>query len=463
MYCATRFYTVLSLIVSFLFSTGETTNPSKFTIGHRSPHPFKAPSPNAPASHILPLNGRAGTSKSAGHLESLRKGNHVNGVYGLTPLRFVTGPQVFATGLEFGSQSFQVQIDTGSSDTWLAGTGFQCINETSGAQQPESNCMFGPTYTISSTFKRIQDEVFTSQYADDSSVSGIYGRDRVSVAGIPVQNQQFAVVDYVKSIGDGVSSGIFGFGFPPDTQAYAANNPQKQLPYSPILTNLFSKGYVAPLFTLALERSSVASGTAAGGLLAIGGLPPVPFRPVFATAPFQLMTINGVPGSDSLTPKPKLPYELYAITIKGLTYERSKETKWSHPNFANPLPPTTNASHIQVLIDSGTNLIYLPTGIADAVNALFEPPAQYDTAAGLYLVLCSAKAPEFGVDIEDETFFINGKDLIRDSGSGNGVCVSGVNDAGEGMPVLGTVFLTNVLAIFDVGAAEMRFAAREFY
>lgn len=93
-------------------------------------------------------------------------------------------------------------------------------------------------------------------------------------------------------------------------------------------------------------------------------------------------------------------------------------------------------------------------------------------------------------------FDINPLDMILDDGTGSGVCITGINDAGfSGFPILGDVFLKSVVgefmisfsprscficsiwklvfdkyllinyspAIFDVGASEMRFGAREFY
>ena len=170
-----------------------------------------------------------------------------------------------------------------------------------------------------------------------------------------------------------------------------------------------------------------------------------------------------MPAAESQTANPSQAYTFYAITNNGLAYERSNEAKWSHPKFSSPLEPPSNASHIQVIIDSGTNLIYLPAGIANVVNALFDPPAVFDESIGAYVVNCLAKVPEFGVEIGEQTFFVNGKDLLQDIGLPNGFCATGISDAGYGTSVLGTVFLKNVLAIFDVGAGEMRFAAREFY
>ncbi len=455
----------ISLCLAFSLCTtiGETIEFRKFTLSTQSPPAFRAPSPNAPAAHVLNLTGKAAIPKSAGYLHSIRKGNHVNGVYGLTKVTLGIAQQGFLADIEFGTQSFQATIDTGSSDTWLAGTGFQCINETSGGPLPESQCMFGPTYTISSTFERIANENFNATFADSTYVNGIYGNETVTIAGIPVQKQQVAIVNDAAYTSDGVSSGLIGFAFPDVTAAYAGTIPAmdtlhtKRIIYNPILTNLFSKGYVAPLFSLALERSSEPSGFAAGGLLAIGGLPPVRFSPTFASAPFQLVTVNELNHPGATKPQ----YQFYTIIINGITYQRSQEPSLIHPNSFDP---PTNKSRISVLIDSGTSLIFLPTAFAIAVNALFDPPALYYANAGAFYTNCSAKAPEFGVQIGEQTFFLNAKDLIITAGSAPGtLCPTSIGDAGYGSTVLGAPFFKNVLAVFDVGASEMRFAAREFY
>jgi len=191
----------------------------------------------------------------------------------------------------------------------------------------------------------------------------------VTLAGITVKNQEVAVVDFAAWFGDGVSSGLIGFAFPSLTSAYAGTDPTMdavQIPYNPVFTSMYTEGLVAPLFSLAIARSSRTSGTVAGGQLAIGGLPPVIFSPRFASAPFQLLTMNDI---SAAAPQ----YQVYTITRSGFTYEGNKHTHWSHPRFPNPFGPPTNSSQVQVIIDSGTTLTYLPTGIADAVNALFDP------------------------------------------------------------------------------------------
>ena len=71
------------------------------------------------------------------------------------------------------------------------------------------------------------------------------------------------------------------------------------------------------------------------------------------------------------------------------------------------------------------------------------------------------------MQINGTAFYINPSDLLLDSGytdeAGQELCVTGVQDGGEGPFILGDVFLQNVVAVFDVGASEMRFAAHETY
>ena len=448
----------LGLLLCTTVSTGTQPGTKKFAIGGQQPAAFKAPSPNAASPNVLALTRRSG-SLSAAYLASIRKGNQVNGVYGVTPLTSVEQGQVFLTGIEFGSESFQAVVDTGSSDTWLAETGFSCYDVATGNSEPESYCAFGPPYNVSSTFKQIPNENFNISYADSEVLTGIVGTERVTLAGITVKNQQIALVDNAAWFGDGISSGLVGLSFPILTSAYKGTDPTldskaTQVVYNPIFTNMYSEGHVAPLFSLAIDRGT------SGGLMAIGGLPPVIFSPLFASAPFQLLTMTRFGTTSPIDGIPQ--YQFYTITVDGFRYKGNERTKWTHGNWPNPLIKPSDPSKVQLIVDSGTTLIYLPTGIANAVNALFVPPAIYDPNQGAYVVGCSAKAPEFGVTIGKQTFYINGLDMILPSG--NGTCISGVDDAGTGgLSILGDVFLKNVLAIFDVGASEMRFAAREFY
>ena len=87
----------------------------QFKVGGLSPGPFQAPSPNTQASHVLSLTRQvSGISRSAGYVQSLRRGSDINGVYGVAPLTSVEEGTVFLTGVKFGAESFQAVVDTGT-------------------------------------------------------------------------------------------------------------------------------------------------------------------------------------------------------------------------------------------------------------------------------------------------------------------------------------------------------------
>lgn len=120
-------------------------------------------------------------------------------------------------------------------------------------------------------------------------------------------------------------------------------------------------------------------------------------------------------------------------------------------------------------VDSGTTLNYFPTSVADAINAAFDPAAVYEDDEGAYIVDCNATAPTFGIQINGTIFYTNPLDMILLAGTdedGNDVCISGIDDGGDSagdVYILGDTFQKNVVTVYDVGAVELRFAAREFY
>ncbi len=99
------------------------------------------------------------------------------------------------------------------------------------------------------------------------------------------------------------------------------------------------------------------------------------------------------------------------------------------------------------------------------VNMAFDPPARYIWSLGAYYTTCDAVAPQFSVVIDGTVFPINPRDLIfrerKDVYSG--MCMTAISSGGDGPYILGDTFLQNVLAVFDVGRAQMRFISRPYY
>ena len=69
------------------------------------------------------------------------------------------------------------------------------------------------------------------------------------------------------------------------------------------------------------------------------------------------------------------------------------------------------------------------------------------------------------MQIGGSTFYIAPEDLLRQNARDHSgeFCRVGVTDSDSPPHVLGVTFLSNVVAVFDVGNHEMRFAARNKY
>lgn len=358
----------------------------------------------------------------------------------------------FSTNITVGGQNFTVVIDTGSSDTWLVETGFQCVNYTNNAPVSEATCGFNSTFTPDAGFTQIQNENFNISYADLEYLNGIIGTDTVVIAGIEVSKQEIGLATLAGWNGDGITSGLAGLAYPSITSAYAGTNPKaddfnstsSHMPYSPIINTIFFvENLTDPVFSLSLSRSP--ANESFGGYLTIGGIPDITLSTINASSTFATTPILEIEGQFSPT---VAQYIFYAIEVDAIVFNRYE---------TDPL---------QVIVDSGTTLNYLPSDVAEVFNNLFEPPAEFAEELGVYIVACNAKPPSLSVVIDGQSFRHNPVDLIFDEGLGGNICVSGVQDGGvlgAGVFILGDVFLKNVLAVFDVGNETMSFSSREYY
>ena len=276
--------------------------------------------------------------------------------------------------------------------------------------------------------------------------------ESMTLGGITVPRQKFAIVDYAAWYGDGYSSGLVGFAYGTLTNAYAGDDPKADrrgatLMYNPLFVNMYNQSLVAPIFSMAIDRNA-----SAGGVLALGGVPAIPHSPGFASVPIQSVGVF----AGTTTPA----YEFYTVLIDGWAIAQTTATQFNpYPN-RNPLK-TSLVANGSVIVDSGTSLIYAPNIVADTVASLFRPPAAFDPDAGAYFVNCNAIPPVLGVSIARKIFYVNGKDLVVPASGGR--CIMGVQPNYGGLTILGDVWMKSVLCVFDIGASQMRFAARQFY
>lgn len=149
------------------------------------------------AAYLKGLTGRSSssTTSGSGELISLFEGEE------------------FATSVTFGTQTFDMIVDTGSSDTWVVKEGFECIDLDTGKETSTSTCAFGSTYTVDSTFKTISGEEFEIEYGDGEYLYGYMGTETVTLADVTV-SQEVAVVTEAAWEGDGTTSGLTGLAYP---------------------------------------------------------------------------------------------------------------------------------------------------------------------------------------------------------------------------------------------------------
>lgn len=398
----------------------------------------------ATSRHVSTLTRKTGSKRAAAAVSRLE--------YGQAPLISAALASDFLTQISFGSQTFEVIIDTGSSDTWLATTGFTCVNQTDNATLTEADCYFGPLFQIDSSFTQIPDENFNITYADGEYLNGVVGFDSVTVAGIVVPKQEVGVVYLAAWDGDGISSGLMGLAFPTLTSAYPGTNvsadennnvTDNAATYPSIIDTIFEiDNLTQQMFSIALSRDE--ANTSYGGVIAIGGIPDLTDPTInasstFVTTPIVVLATQFIDPS-----QPQIQF--YTIDITSISYGPADSSSLS-----------TVLQGAQFIVDSGTTLVYIPTPEALAFNALFDPPAYGYNETGLFFVDCNATAPSFAVTIAGETFEFNPFDLVMYAGDGE--CISGVQDAGD-LPdttyILGDTFLRNVLAVFDWGNLEMQ-------
>ncbi|KAH8701953.1 aspartic peptidase domain-containing protein [Talaromyces proteolyticus] len=341
----------------------------------------------------------------------------------------------YAVEVKFNGVPRYLLLDTGSSDTWMFAEDFQCKNA-NGTSVPQSQCKIGQPYT-GEGLDIIKGETFSIIYGNNENPTGPMGYADVSVAGLTVEGQQVALVDNGYWQGDGVLSGVFGIGDRGLTSAYT---PGSDLPheYTPIFESLYNTTrQVNPLFSLALQRGE------AGGYLALGGLPPVDFKPDFVTT-----KMLGIPYGTEGGTRAFYSIEAPGYTLNGKTHNESF--------FA--------------IVDSGTFVNRFPTDAADKINAAFNPPAIYIPSADFYVTSCNATVPSFGISIGDKTFQINPTDMwLVDEPTG--LCATSItrgfplskDSYPDGLYVLGDVFLHNVVVVFDVGNKQMHFAPHTKY
>ncbi|ROV93928.1 hypothetical protein VSDG_06253 [Cytospora chrysosperma] len=430
----------------------------EFSLRANTPAAKQASSGHSVSSNVLALKKNGKAAKSSAYVRSMRVGGASSSktyAYGSEPVDNLLSEEYVAE-IEWDGVPVEVIIDTGSSDTWLVQAGFTCV-DSDGNLQSEADCYFGPTFNGTFNEGMISDELFSISYGDGEFLTGVLGYENVTVAGITVENQEVALVNYSYWFGDNTTSGLMGLAYPLLTSAYADTNTSTdsldtQVEYNPIITTMIKEALIEPVFSLALNRNSNS------GYLALGGLPPVNYTGSFATTPILMLEIYD-------EPEMATQYSFYTIIADSYIYEGSEDTKSNTGSWGELFSDATvNTTQFPVIVDSGTTLLYLPTAMYEDIAALYNPPAVYIEDEGAAFAPCNATVPELGVEIGGTVFWISKADMLMQEyvDPETGYCMIGPQDGETGPYILGDTFMNNVISVFDIGASEIRFAAHNY-
>ncbi|PHH84804.1 hypothetical protein CDD83_1347 [Cordyceps sp. RAO-2017] len=328
-------------------------------------------------------------------------------------------------------------LDTGSSDTWAVQTGFKCDNGGTPGTPGEAECSFGTPLVDDFGGGAIQDLHFYLRYGSGEKITGPMGYSDLACGGVLVSDQQVGLANFTYWHGNNMTVGILGLAYPSITSAFYGQigneAPWNAISYTPFLTNAIMQGVIDPVFSVALLKNS------SGGILAWGGLPPQAWRRGRSAATDLIIAnLNG-------QVETSWRYSFYTIIPDGI--------RWGQ---------TTDTTKFPYVIDTGTTTNYLPPPLAEAVAMAFQPRAVFLYQWGSYFAPCDAVPPRFAVVISGVEFWINPADLIFHDLKDplTGYCAVAIASGGSGPYILGDVFLQNVVAVFDVGAAQMRFYSR---
>ena len=197
------------------------------------------------------------------------------------------------------------------------------------------------------------------------------------------------------------------------------------------------------MFTLVLSRDLAQAGY--GGSLTIGGVPN--------------LSDPRVNAKNSFTYSPIVPTLLVSDTELSFYTIEVDTVSWGSGSSKG----SDSVANRRWAVDSGTSLIYAPTAVAQAYNALWQTKT-FHPKEGIWSVPCGSTPPAFSVTIGGTVFQINPKDLIQPGNSDGSSCISAIIDVGGNPPLLlGDTFLKNVVAVFDWGNQRLGYVPSSFF
>ncbi|KAF7357780.1 Peptidase A1 domain-containing protein [Mycena venus] len=264
----------------------------------------------------------------------------------------------YTVPIQLGDTTAVVNLDTGSSDLWVIST--DCATN---ACAKAGRTTRVPTLGLTKTGAQV-----TMRYGD--STTGTYAvgpiaAETVSIAGVAIDNQLFAAInDTTNSVVQFGAAGIFGLGFPSESQIQAAavikqfgktgttdHFVASSYADGPLISRIAQSGALQmPMFTISLQRSTIdISGT---GALTLGTLPDGVDNSSLTWVPVRLYS----PAEGGITPPTFASNEVYPlrweIDLDGVFLDGVELAPSKIPTSGN-----VDANRMSALIDTGNSIL----------------------------------------------------------------------------------------------------------
>lgn len=314
----------------------------------------------------------------------------------------------YSLNVAFGSnkQKVTLDIDTGSSDTWVVDKSATC-NPTYSGQSSDFCKTNGVFDSSKSTTYNSLGQSFHIQYGDQTSSDGTWAKDDIYLpSGDKVLQLQIGDVTSTS-----VNLGLLGIG-------YKTNEANAYYDNFPIL--LKKQGFISVNgYALYLNSPSATSGS-----VIFGGYDTNKVTGNFPTLP--------------VTSSRELSIALASVVANGKTIP-----------VAGP-----------ALLDSGTTLTYLPTTAFNAVGTALG--GTYNSNLEAYTISCNQPSNKYlsynfnGVTIKVP---LSNLPISLYDQNGNviqGTCALGVFDSGDTLSILGDNFLRSAYVVYNLDANTIR-------
>lgn len=330
-------------------------------------------------------------------------------------------------------QTFNLLIDTGSSDMWVIGqTNKYCYQSKQDTTNPDKfDCTVSGTYNLNTSTSFVKNNTdFYIKYGDGTIAQGDWAMDVLNFHGQKIENMSFGVGHVTNS-----SMGVLGIGYESNEATNTLKNPYT---YANLPVKLAQQGVInTPSYSLWLNDINAKKGS-----LLFGGVDHAKYIGNLVRIPILKGTSDG--------PRPS------AFLVAFDSLKMTDGTGLSREMMTKP---------VEALLDSGTSLTYLPSDLAK--STLVAMNAVYNRQIGYYIQSCNLQGSlnytfsgaKINVPFSSILLPIKTRSgATATFRNGDPVCAIGIVPASYPFALLGDTFLRNAYVVYDLKNDEIAIA-----